>query len=900
MRTWSRPIGVAAALLAACGPSTKATPATVTPPAAAAAAPAPVAAAPLSPPKLRLPVGPRPTRYEVELTLDPSKQELSGIVSIALTLPEATDHLWLNGEEIAVDEAVLVAGDKRVVAAVQTEKHDFLAFRFAEPVGPGAATLNVRYKAQAHKDDGDGIYQVKEGDDFYYFTQFEATDARQAFPCFDEPSYKVPWKLTIRTPEANAAVSNTTPESDTVEGGWRTVRFAETKPLPSYLVALAVGPFEFADAGKGKGGTPIRIITPRGQIQHTAWAQESTAPLLHILEDWFGMPYPYDKLDIIAVPVFNAGAMENPGLITYRAPLVVVKPEDATEYRKRGYATTTAHELAHQWFGNYVTLAFWDDTWLNESFATWMERKTTIKFRPEWELEVSRAGGKSGSMSADSLANARKVRQPIESDNDIKNAFDGITYGKGSAVLFMLEQWLGEDVMQKGVMAYVQKHAHGNATYADFLAALSAAAGKDLAGPLGTFIEQVGVPLVGVELSCAKGQAPTLALTQQRYLPIGSKASKDQVWHVPVCVRYGSGKTAARECTLLTEKTGTFALATRTCPEWVMPDAGGSGYYRFQPRGDLLARLQKHASKLTMPERVAMLTNVAALQRADLITMSDAVAFVEPFAKDDSRHTVSESLSLVMSMDELVPPQLRPNYQRLIRKLFAARAKKLGFVAGKGEDDDEKQLRPTLIGLVANKAEDPALIAEATRLAWAWLDDRKAVQPEMVGTVLSIAARHGDKKLWERFYAEAKKAGSDRQARGRFLGAMADFRDPAIIEANFAIVLSGEFELRESLSLMQGAGADPRTRPMVWAFVRDNFDAIAAKMPRGFGAYLTFTPVALCSEEARAEMEAFFDPRVATMEGGPRIYAQAKEQMALCIESRRVQAPGVIKFLEKQ
>ncbi len=890
---------------AACGSSTQSTPlqAKPAPVAEAGAAGAVAPRANPTPPKLRLPELARPTRYEVDLQLDPAKEDFTGTISIDLHLVQATDLIWLNGEELSVQEAVLVVGGERVPVATWSAEHDFIAFTFARAVGPGPATLNIKYAGKMHRNDGDGIYPVKEGDSWYLYTQFEATDARSAFPCFDEPSYKVPWQLTLHAPEANDIIANTRPESEAADGqGWKSVRFTETRPLPSYLIAFAVGPMDFVDAGKTRTGVPIRVVTPQGRGAEAGYPVQVTGEILAVLEDYFGMPYPYDKLDIVAVPVFNAGAMENPGLITYRQELVVTKAGEMTEGKQQRYAGTTAHELAHMWFGDYVTLAFWDDTWLNESFASWAADKAITQWKPEWDGEINVVSGKSRSMNGDSLASARKIRQPIETDNDIKNAFDGITYGKGSAVLHMLEQWLGEDVMQKGVRAYLAKHAWKNATYADFVAALSGAAGRDLEPVIATFVTQVGVPLVSFELKCDKGQAPTLAMTQKRYLPVGSKADANVTWQVPVCVKYGSGKTVGKDCTLLIGATGELALTqTKSCPDWVFPNAEGNGYYRSNPSADLTARLVKHADKLSLRERVNLVSDLNALVGADLLPVGDALTLVGKYAKDKSRHLVSQSVGIAAGIDDLVPGELRPNYQRFIRKTYGARAKQLGWTAKAGESDDVRDLRPSLIGLVAGKGADPQLTIEATKLTWKWLDDHKAIEPEMVGVALGIAAKNGDRKLWERFYAEAKKT-SDRQERGRMLGAMASFTDPEIIKANYAIVLTDEFELREALGLLGGRGGvdDPKVREMVWTFVKDNFDALVAKMPRGFGAYLTMTPLALCTEVAKADMEVFFKDRAPKLEGGPRIYAQALEQMSLCIETKKVKTPGVVAFLKKQ
>ena len=900
--------------LAACGSSAQPTPVVPKPnvsPDTSANAHSAAKATALTPPTLKLPAVAKPIRYEVELALDPSREDFSGTIAIELKLDSAVETLWLNGNEIAVQEATLVTGGDRVPVKVSAAKRDYLAFQFPRAIGPGAATLHVKYTGKMHRDDGDGIYPLKEGDAYYLFTQFQATDARSAFPCFDEPGYKVPWQLTLRAPEGNQIVANTLPESEAKDGqGWKSVRFAETKPLPSYLIAFAVGPFDLVDAGKSRTGVPIRIVTPQGQGHLAGHAVQTTGELLDRVEDYFGTPYPYDKLDIVAVPVFNAGAMENAGLITFKQDIVVVKPGELTEARQQRWATVAAHELAHQWFGDLVTLAWWDDTWLNEAFASWIEQKVVEKWRPQWEHDVAAVASRAGAMSADSLASARKVRQPIDTADDINNAFDSITYDKGQAVLHMFEQWLGEATMQKGVRAYMAKYAFGSASYEEFIASLSEAAGKPLKPMWSSFVEQVGVPLVSFELVCNQG-APRLVLTQKRYLPAGSKGDAGVIWQVPVCVKYGTGKTVARACTVLDAASGELPLTgAKSCPDWVYPNADGNGYYRSAPGAELAARLARHADKLSTRERVNLVSDLQALVSAELLPVGDALTLVAKFARDKSRHLVGQSLGIAKEIEDLVPDELRKNYARFIQKSYGARARQLGWAPVAGETDAVRELRPKIVELVALSGADAGLVAEANKLAWKWLADRKAVDATMIEVVLRVAASKNDRKLWERLHAEAAKT-TDRQERTRLLMAMADFDDPEIVKANHAVVLAREFELRDSFELMgtglsarRAGGYQPsrskRVRQMAWDFVKVNWDTIVEQLPRPYHAYLAYVPISLCSDEAKADLEAFFKDRAAQLEGGPRLFAQAAEQMSLCVENKKRKTPGVVAFLKQQ
>jgi alanyl aminopeptidase len=892
-----RPIAIAA--LAACGTST--------PPQAPAKPVAPQAAAPTAPqadptpPTLRLPTVARPRSHAVELTIDPALEDFSGAITTDLEITAPLTVLWLNGEELAIDEASFTIAGERIPARAIAGGKDFVGLIPARALAPGRATLVVKYRGKMHRNDGDGIYTAHEADEWYAFTQFEATDARQAFPCFDEPSYKVPWRLTIHTKKNLVALGNTPVESETLEpGDMKAVRFAETKPMPSYLVAFAVGAFEAIDAGKTRGGAPIRIVVPRGRTRDAAYAAQVSKPLLDLIEDYFGMPFPYPKLDMLAVSVFNAGAMENPGLVTWRHSAILIKPEEMTVGRQQSYASTAAHELAHMWFGDYVTMAWWDDIWLNESFATWLASKITEQWKPEWEIPVMRAAGKGQIMFADSLDSARTIRQPINTADDIRNAFDGITYGKGNAVLTMLERTIGPDVFQRGVRDYLAKHAWGNATYEDFVSAMSRAAGKDLHSLFDAFVLQSGVPTVSFELACERGKPPALKLAQRRYAPTGSKIDPERKWSIPVCVRWGAGTATGRDCTVLDSVTGELALSAASCPAWVMPNEAGLGYYRMRPQGDLLTRLLAGAGKvLTLAERVTLIGDVNALVAAGEAQKSVALDLVGTLAKDKSRHLVDASINVVAGIAEVVPAKLRPNYQRFIRKLYQARAHELGWRGNSGEDENTKQLRRGVLPLVAHEGRDTELIKQATELAWKWLDAHGSVEADIVPAVLVVASRNGDQKLFDRLHADAKKA-TDRVERERLLGAMGNFTDPKLAAQAQAIILTDEFELREAIGLLQGGMREPRTREQAYQFVKDHFDEISNKLPVMYRPFLAFTFVALCDDARKPEIEAFFRPRIEKLDGGPRVLAQALETLSLCSAQRKAEAPGVEAFLRRQ
>lgn len=785
-----------------------------------------IAAAP-EPPRLRLPDTVHPTRYALHLTLRPDSESFSGEVEIALDLREPTSFFWLHGDRLEVEEAVLVTDSGRIAAKPTAGAGEFLGFALERAAGPGAARFVVRYRGQVGTDEVGGLIRRRLRDDWYLFSQLEATYARRVFPCFDEPGFKVPMQLSVTARLGQVVFSNTPVASETeAADGTKTVRFETTRPLPTYLLAVAVGPFEVVDAGTaGRNETPIRIITPRGETAKAAWAAEATGPILELLEDYFDLPYPFPKLDQIALPNF-LGAMENPGLVTYDHGLLLRDPGQDTVRRQRGFAETCAHELAHMWFGDLVTLAWWDDTWLNESFATWMESKTIGRWKPEWRSEVSEVRQRGRAMDADSLTTARRVRQPIASHHDIRNAFDGITFNKGGAVLTMFESWLGEETFREGVRRYIRNHADGNATGDDFLAALGEVGGPDVTGAFASFLDQSGVPLVRVELSATADGKPGLSLSQRRYLPRGSTAPSAQRWTIPVCVEYGNGKSTGRRCTLMTGPTARIELETDRVPGWVLPNSGMVGYYRVDYPGDLFDRLFERRMLLTLPERIGLIDDMEALVAAGQFDYGDALARVPQLLKERDRHIIAATMGIASGVEEhLVPPELRPSYAHFVRKMYGKNARSLGWTVHPDDDDDTRLMRPRLLWLVAADGEDPPLAAEAATLARRWLEDRAAVHPDLVETVLAVAARNGDASLWKRFHDRARIE-QDLEDRKRLLGAMGNFRDAALVERNLQLVLGDEFDFLESIRLLFGALAEPATRELAYAWVKENFDPL--------------------------------------------------------------------------
>jgi len=867
----------------------------------AAQATTPAAPAKPTPPALRLPATARPTGYTAELTMDPTADTFQGVVDVAIDVAEPTSVLWLNGKALTVKQATLTQNGAAIaVTPVEGNAH-FIGFALASPLAKGPATLRITYEAVASTRELEGVFRAQERGDWYLFTQFEPVGARRVFPCFDEPGFKVPWQLTIHVPAGNVAVTNTPVLSEEARpDGGRTFRFARTQPLPSYLIALGVGPFEFVQAApSGRNQVPTRIITPKGRSAEAAYAAKVTPEILARLEDYFGIPYPYEKLDTIAVPLFG-GAMEHPGLVTFNSELLLSKEDEDSPRRQRGFANTQVHELGHQWFGNLVTLAWWDDLWLNEAFASWIVPRIVEGWQPKWDAPVQRLQYRSWSLDSDGLVTARRVRQPIENAGDIRTAFDDITYGKGSAVLAMTEEWLGRDVFRRGIQRYLRKHAGGNATANDFLAALSSEAGQDVGKVLGTFLDQGGAPIVTATVDCS-GQTPKALLRQRRYLPVGSKGEATRTWKVPLCVRYGVGSATGRTCTVLeTERAELPLPEAKSCPDWLFPNAEGAGYYRVEVPGEALRKLVKVADKqLTRAERVTLLGDAGALAKAGALPMGELLALAARFAEDPDRQVFSASSDLVDVVDErMLSEARRADYHRFLRDTYGPRARRLGFAPRPGEDEDTRLMRPTLLYLAGRQGGDPKLVAEAKRLAAKWIQDRKAISPELVSPVLGMAVAHSGAELASKLLEVWKKE-QERKVREQLLGAVSSVRDPQAVRQLLRMVLDPANDAREVLRVLYGPAHEPATRDVVYGFVKENYDALAARMPEEFAGYLAYVGAGYCDAEHRKDVESFFTERNARTEAGPRVLSQVLEVMDLCIAQKEAHSASIDAFLTK-
>jgi alanyl aminopeptidase len=856
-------------------------------------------------PKFRLPAVAAPAGYKVALTVDPASPTFQGTADIGIRVSEPIDVLWLNATELDIAKVSASAGGSPVGVRVVAGGEDFAGFAFDRQVPPGDLALHVEYTGKIDETSTQGVFRQKDGDAWYVYTQLETTDARRAFPCFDEPAFKSPWELTLTIPAGVSAVSNTPIASETpAPGGGKVVRFGKTEPLPAYLLAFGVGPFDYVDAGRaGMKKTPIRIIVPKGKAARARYAAETSGPILELLEAYFGMPFPFAKLDQLVIPqTVTFSAMENAGLVTWSESVLLALPQDETIKWRRLQASINAHEIAHQWFGDYVTLAWWDDVWLNESFATWMADKTMEAWQPGWGVGIDRIVDRSNVMADDTLVSARKIRQEIKSADDIYNAFDSISYQKGGAVISMFEAWIGPEKFRAGVRRYMAAHAYGTGTSRDFLAAIEAESHPGVAAAFTTFLDQPGVPLVDVSLDCGGGAA-RLALAQKRFLPVGTTGSVQATWSVPVCARApaSGGGEPARACALLTAPAGSMPVpGAGGCPSWVLGNDGEVGYYRARYTGGMLDKLLTDSgAKLTVAERVGILRDADALAMGGALPMGEALALVPRFAGDPDRQVVQATIRIASDAGEnVLPEELRPAYARYVSKTFGPRARALGFTSKPGEDEETKLLRSYLVPFAAQDGDEKALQAQARKLALAWLADRSAVEAEMVGGVLETAARHGDRALFEK-YKDGIKAANERRDRVRLFRALGSFTDPAILADGFTFALSGDYDAREGGGIVYTALGTPQGREASWKFMQAHYDATVARMPREATGYLPLYASGFCDVKHRREVAEFFEERAEKLPGGSRNLARVLEGTDLCIALRGAQEGSLREELER-
>lgn len=615
---------------------------------------------------VRLPAGVRPIHYDAHLTVNPAEPVFEGTIAIDIRLARAKAVIWLNGTDLEVLETRARAGKASQTAKVSLVTGEFVRLAFDAPLPAGTARLTIAYRGKVRDDSSAGAFRRKSPDsDWYVYTTFTAIDARRVFPCFDQPDYKTPWRLTLTVPQGDTALANTTPVQETATtSGRKTVVFAETKPLPSELVAFAVGPFELWDAGKvGAQGTAMRVATPRGQGAEGSLAGELARIILPRLEEYTAAPYAFGKLDHLALLQGAYGGVENPGLIQYLGRLLLVSKDQAAT-RRRELEGLMAHEMAHQWFGNLVTQRTWRDVWLSEGLTTWIGNKIADMSLPAAERGLRMAGSRESALRTDASAKARAVRLELPTREAMNKVYGGAVYTKGASFVSMLEGWLGEDALQRAVRRYLREHSYGSATTADFVRAVRVETRRDISMVAADALDREGAPVVRARLVCEGRGQPRLVLEQSPYVVAGRTATGG-AWTLPVCARTEYGT----DCTVLSTSSGELVLTSaNACPGWVMPNAAGRGYYRFNLPAASLRHLAAVRDKLSPVERLTLVEEMQAMVRAGMLPAGEALPLLAGFGGD--AETEKAAREAVQFIGQIVPEELREAYRQYAKRTF--------------------------------------------------------------------------------------------------------------------------------------------------------------------------------------------------------------------------------------
>jgi alanyl aminopeptidase len=864
-------------------------------------------------PQGRLPGWAVPQSYQLAFKVDPAKDNFTGTTTIKIKLNQASDHVWLDGKELKVSKVSITDAAGKVHPGKYVEadaKAGVARVDFGTTLKPQDLTLTFEYSAPFNGQ-LQGLYKVSAKGKPYTMTQMEPISARYAFPSFDEPGFKTPFDISLTIPSDEVGVANTQQVKEVAaEKGWKTLTFSQTLPLPTYLVAFGVGPWSIEKAPDITPNAyrakplPLRGIAAEGEAPRMKHVLGETPSIIHALENYYGFGYPWDKLDVLAAPDFAAGAMENAGLVTFRDWLLLLD-KDSPAKNVQGSFNVTAHELAHQWTGDAVTMEWWNDIWLNEAFATWMQQKVTMEVHPEYRADLDRVSGAQGAMRNDSLVSARRVTQPITGNGDIMTAFDGITYQKGAGVIAMFENYVGDKTFQKGMRAYIQKHKFGNAVTNDLVDAIAKAAGKGDAfkHAFHSFLDQSGVPYVQTKLVQKDGKT-TLDLTQSRYLPVGSKGDSSRVWGVPVCVRYGTADGSKVSCEMLDKATGSMVLADASKPTWVMPNANASGYYRFSMGKQSLAALTAEVGKLSDAEQLAYADAVSAsFQHGDMDAGAELAA-LKPLTSSKIREVATAPMGSAEWIYYYVAKTdaQRAKVANWVKDAYLPRLEQLGYQRKAGESDDASLMRSTLAGGLAFTYKVPAVRAELLKQGDAALKKKAdgrlnltAADPDLLGDALGVAVQEHGKPAVDALIAELPQT-SDAALRNGILAGLSQVDDPALTVQVRDLSLDKNVKVGEMAMLLYGGRDTVAQRDALWSWFTAHYDQILKRTGSFSGGRLpSLAGAGGCSVAEGDRLQAFFKGKSQDAAGIDRGLAQTSESIQLCSALSAKQDPTSIR-----
>lgn len=761
-----------------------------------------------------------PRRYEAHLGVNFQEKSFRGSARVTLSVAQPVREFLLHALDLDLTRVELQVGGKVLPACVTLlPQSETALLSFDAEIPSGEATLHVEWTG--HFSEGlRGLYLAGE----VAATQFEAADARRVFPCFDEPAFKARWALSVEVPVGLAVLSNgAVADSSPSGGGQQRVRFAETELLPSYLVALVAGPLVGSPEDLA-GEVPVRTWALPEKSHLTQFGQQAALAALPRLQAYFGLPYAFGKLDQVAIPDFEAGAMENAGLITYRELALLLDPVSAPLSVQKRIAEVVTHELAHQWFGNWVTMVWWDDLWLNEAFATWMAYKVVHAWKPGWRVWLDFDSGKAVALHLDALRSTHPIRGTVRNAGEAGEAFDAITYEKGGAVLRMIEGFLGEEPFRAGIQAYMRKHARANAVADDLWEALAEASSQPVREVANAWIRRPGYPVVSVGLLGHR-----LSLSQERFFSEPS-AKGDEHWPVPLVLRWADAAGEHETRTLLGDKTLLTELPASGSVKWLCANAGSTGFYRVSYDAAGLLALRQNLSALAPAERIGLLADQWALVRAGRARIADFLDLALGFANERDDAVLDELVGKLGYVDaRLVDGEGTPRFRKVVEGLFGPAFQAMGWDPRPDESDLDRLRRASLLRGVGSLARSPGVLAEAgKRVARMLGDGPQALDANLLDGAVGIAARAGDAHLFQQLKA-AFPTEPDPATKRRYLMALTAFEDPRLASQARTLLLEGGVPMQDVSGYVHGLLANREARDDGWRLLQERWGDVMAR-----------------------------------------------------------------------
>ena len=834
-----------------------------------------------------------PSNYKLHFVPDLATETFRGEETITVAIAQPTSAIVLHALEIEFDDVTVTAGGRAQKATVTKDaKSETATLTLPAPVPAGAATIDIRYRGLIN-DKLRGLYISKTPRRKYAVTQLQATDARRMFPSFDEPAMKATYDLIVVVDAGDTAISNAPIAAD-VPGpgeGKHTIVFGRTQKMSTYLVALLIGDWQCAEGTSDD--IPIRVCAVPEKKDLTRFGLAAAEHQLKWFNDYYGIRYPFRKLDVAGLPDFEAGAMENAGAITFRESMLLMDEQTAPPTALRFSSWVMSHEIAHMWFGDLVTMQWWDDIWLNEGFATWISTKPLKEWRPSWRLDVEEAQYTTESLGLDAMESTRPIRAKATTSGEINQLFDGIAYGKTAAVLRMLEAHVGETSFRDGIRAYISKYSYANARAEDFWTTMAQVSKQPVDKIMPTYVDQAGLPLVSAKATCSGGKT-NLTLSQRRMFSRAAPFAKatNQLWMIPVAVKDLDRPDAAPVRVVLSKKQETFELPG--CRQHLFINHEGTGFYRAEHAPELLAGVDLTAA-LSAAEKIALLDGSWALVQNGRTDIARHLQLIESFRNDRERVVVSAIGSQLGEIGvKLVTDKQRPAFQRFVAGYARPLVNELGWAPVEGESEDARRMRVTALRMLAVTARDADALQKARELARKSFEDPKALHPSLVDEINTAAALRGDAAHYETLLARMAAA-TNPQDYYRAQRALASFEDPALTKRALALALAPEMKSQDLPGFLSQLLAQPYSRVQAWSFIRDNWSALEKKFTMSGGAYVVSAAGSMCDAQQRADVARWFAAH--PVEASERALKQALEKIDTCVELRTMQSASFGKWL---